>query len=101
MARTTVADVLADGLARAGAGRIFVAPAGGAGASDGAITALRQAAARRGLPALDAPDAAVAARLAAVSGEVGRRARSAARRPGRRAWASCAVSPTRSAIARR
>jgi acetolactate synthase I/II/III large subunit len=71
VARTNVADVLADGLARAGAGRIFVAPAGGAGASDAPITTLRQAAARRGLPALDAPDITLAAVMAAVSGEVG------------------------------
>ena len=66
MARTTVADVLADGLARAGAGRLVTARA-----SDAVATAVRAAAERRGLPVLDAPDAAVAGVLAAVSGEVG------------------------------
>ena len=66
MARTTVADVLADGLARAGAGRIF-APR----TSDPVAIARRAAAARRGVPVHDAPDAATAGVLAAVSGEIG------------------------------
>jgi acetolactate synthase I/II/III large subunit len=63
MARTTVADVLADGLARAGTGRVF--------AASGAPSALRAAAARRALALVDAPDATAAGVLAAVSGEVG------------------------------
>jgi len=54
MARTTVADVLADGLARAGAGRLVVAPG-----DNPVILAVRAAATRRGLPALQAPDAMV------------------------------------------
>jgi len=66
MARTTVADVLADGLTRAGAGRIFAALT-----SDPAAIALREAAARRGVPVHDAPEAATAGVLAAVSGEIG------------------------------
>ena len=66
MARTTVADVLADGLARAGAGRIFAALT-----SDPAAIALREAAVRRGVPVHEAPDAAMAGVLAAVSGEIG------------------------------
>ena len=66
MARTTVADVLADGLARAGAGRIFAALT-----SDPAAIALREAAVRRGVPVHEAPDATTAGVLAAVSGEIG------------------------------
>ena len=66
MARTTVADVLADGLARAGAGRLVTTRA-----DDPTITGVREAAERRGVPVLDAPDATVAGVLAAVSGEVG------------------------------
>jgi acetolactate synthase-1/2/3 large subunit len=58
--------VLADGLARAGAGQLVAAP------GDTPVTlAVREAAARRGLPVLQAPDATVAGLLAAVSGEVG------------------------------
>ena len=63
MARTTVADVLADGLVRAGAARVFVAPGG--------ATALRVAAARGSLTVIDTPDATAAGLLAAVSGELG------------------------------
>ena len=63
MGRTTVADVLVDGLARAGAARIFAA-------SD-APAALRGAAQRRALPIVEAPDAMAAGVLAAVSGELG------------------------------
>ena len=66
MARTTVADVLADGLARAGAGRLVVAPG-----DNPVILAVREAATRRGLAALQAPDAMVSGVLAAVSGEIG------------------------------
>jgi acetolactate synthase-1/2/3 large subunit len=66
MARTTVADVLVDGLARAGAARIFAPPA-----SDPIVTALREAAARRGVLVHDAPDTVTAGVLAAVSGEIG------------------------------
>jgi acetolactate synthase-1/2/3 large subunit len=66
MARTTVADVLADGLARAGAGRLLTAQA-----TDPVVIAMRAAAERRGVPVLDAPDAMVAGVLAAVNGEVG------------------------------
>jgi thiamine pyrophosphate-dependent acetolactate synthase large subunit-like protein len=66
MARTTVADVLADGLARAGAGRLVTARA-----SDPVVLAVRAAAERRGVPVLDAPDPMVAGVLAAVNGEVG------------------------------
>jgi acetolactate synthase I/II/III large subunit len=57
-----VADVLADGLARAGAARVFVAP--------GALRVAADALARRGLPLIDAPDAAAACVLAAVTGEL-------------------------------
>jgi acetolactate synthase-1/2/3 large subunit len=60
--RTAVADVLVDGLTRAGAARVFVAPA---------TPGLLGAAAARRLPVVEAPDAAVAAVLAAVSGEIG------------------------------
>jgi acetolactate synthase-1/2/3 large subunit len=63
MAGTSVADVLVDGLARAGAARIFAAPA--------APPAVRTAAARRRLDVVDAPDSTTAGVLAAVSGEVG------------------------------
>ena len=63
MARTTVADVLVDGLRRAGAARVFVAP--------GAAVALRAAAQRRSLTVVEAPDAMAAVVLAAVSGEIG------------------------------
>ena len=63
MARTTVADVLVDGLARAGAAHLFAAPAG--------PEALRAAARRRGLEIVDTHDAVSAGVLAAVSGEVG------------------------------
>lgn len=63
MARTTVADVLVDGLTRAGAARVFVAP--------GAAFTLRAAAARGSLAVVEAPDAMAAAVLAAVSGEIG------------------------------
>jgi acetolactate synthase-1/2/3 large subunit len=63
MAGTTVADLLADGLGRAGAARAFAGP-GGAGA-------LLDAARRRGLDVVEVPDAAAAAVLAAVTGEVG------------------------------
>ena len=63
MARSTVADVLVDGLARAGATRIF--------AAQGAPAALRAAAHRRALPIVEAPDAMAAGVLAAVSGELG------------------------------
>jgi thiamine pyrophosphate-dependent acetolactate synthase large subunit-like protein len=63
MARTTVADVLVDGLARAGARRVFAGP--------GAPAALSAAARRRGLDVLESPEATAAGVLAAVSGEVG------------------------------
>jgi acetolactate synthase-1/2/3 large subunit len=63
MAGTTVADLLADGLGRAGAARAFAGP-GGAGA-------LLDAARRRGLDVVEVPEAAAAAVLAAVTGEVG------------------------------
>ncbi len=63
MARTTVADVLVDGLARAGAARVFATP--------DAPSALRAAARRRPLDVVEAPDALAAAVLAAVSGELG------------------------------
>jgi acetolactate synthase-1/2/3 large subunit len=66
MARTTVADVLADGLARAGAGRLVTARA-----SDPVALAVRAAAERRGVPILEAHDATLAGVLAAVTGEVG------------------------------
>jgi acetolactate synthase I/II/III large subunit len=62
MARTTVADVLVDGLARAGAARVF--------ATADAPVALADAAARRGLDVFAAPDAPAAGVLAAVTGEV-------------------------------
>ena len=57
-----VADVLADGVARAGAARVFVAP--------GALRAGAEALGRRGLPLIDAPDGAAACVLAAVTGEL-------------------------------
>jgi acetolactate synthase-1/2/3 large subunit len=63
MAGPRVADVLADGLARAGVARLFVAP--------GAPAALVAAARRRGVDVLEAPDALAAGVLAAVTGEVG------------------------------
>ena len=62
-ARTTVADVLVDGLARAGAARVFAAP--------DAPPALGAAARRRPLDVVEVPDALAAAILAAVSGELG------------------------------
>lgn len=62
MPRTTVADVLADAVGRAGAGRVFVAPE--------APAMLVEAAARRGLETIRAPDAAAACVLAAVTGEL-------------------------------
>jgi len=63
MPRTTVADVLADGVHRAGAARAFVAP--------GAPPFLLDALARRGLATLDAPDVTAACVMAAVTGELG------------------------------
>ena len=57
-----VADVLADGLSRAGATRAFVAP--------GAPPVLVEAVARRGLATIEAPDGAAACVLAAVTGEL-------------------------------
>lgn len=63
MAGTTVADVLLDAPARAGVARVFAAP--------GAPAPLRAAAERRGLPVIEAPDAATAGVLAAVTGELG------------------------------
>jgi acetolactate synthase-1/2/3 large subunit len=63
MAGTTVADILVDGLARAGAARVFAGP--------GAPAALLDAARRRGLDVVEAPDAATAGLLAAVTGELG------------------------------
>jgi acetolactate synthase-1/2/3 large subunit len=63
MARTTVADVLVDGLGRAGAGRLFAAP--------GAPLSVIDAARRRGLDVVETPEAALAALLAAVTGEIG------------------------------
>jgi acetolactate synthase I/II/III large subunit len=63
MARTSVADVLVDGLARAGAARIFSAPH--------APAVLGAAARQRGLDVIEASDASAAGVLAAVSGEVG------------------------------
>src|SRR5262245_45649412 len=62
MARTTVADVLVDGLARAGAARVFVSP----DAPDGL-----RVAARRRLQVVEASDVMAAGLLAAVTGEVG------------------------------
>ena len=49
------------------------APAGifAARPSDPTVIALREAAVRRGVPVLDAPDATTAGVLAAVSGEIG------------------------------
>jgi thiamine pyrophosphate-dependent acetolactate synthase large subunit-like protein len=63
MAHTTVADVLVDGLVRAGAARVFVAP--------GANITLVAAVQRRSLVVVEAPDAMAAVVLAAVSGEIG------------------------------
>jgi acetolactate synthase-1/2/3 large subunit len=63
MARTTVADVLIDGLARAGAARIFSGPR--------APDPLRATADRHGVAAVEAPGAMSAVVLAAVTGEVG------------------------------
>jgi acetolactate synthase I/II/III large subunit len=63
MARTTVADVLLDGLRRAGAARVF--------ATTDATAALRAAAERSRLPVVEAPGAAAGGVLAAVTGEVG------------------------------
>jgi len=57
-----VADVLADGLSRAGAPRAFVAP--------GAPPLLVEAVARRGLATIETPDGAAACVLAAVTGEL-------------------------------
>ena len=57
-----VADVLADGIARAGAMRAFITP--------GAPRALAEAAERRGLVIVQAPDGAAACVLAAVTGEL-------------------------------
>ena len=63
MAHTTVADVLVDGLARAGAVRVFVGPGG----SGPLVTAAR----RRDLDVVDVPDALAAGVLSAVTGEAG------------------------------
>jgi len=63
MARTTVADVLVDGLARAGAARAFVAP--------DADPALRAAAGRSRLEIVEAAGALAGGVLAAAAGEVG------------------------------
>jgi len=57
-----VGDVLFEGGARAGAVRVFVAP--------GAPRVLVEAAARRSLAVIDAPDASAACVLAAVTGEL-------------------------------
>src|SRR3989442_949336 len=63
MSRTTVADVLFDGLVRAGTPRVF----GAAGAGE----SLLEAAGRRGLEVLWAEGAAAACIMAAVTGELG------------------------------
>ncbi len=63
VARLSVADVLVDGLVRAGAGRVF--------ATADALLAIRVAAQRRALDVVDAPDSTTAGVLAAVTGEVG------------------------------
>ena len=63
MARITVGDVLVDGLARAGASRVFTAP--------GAPVPLVAAAHRRALDVVATSDTASAGLLAAVSGEIG------------------------------
>jgi acetolactate synthase-1/2/3 large subunit len=63
MAGTTVADLLADGLARAGAARVFAGP--------GSDEALLDAARRRGLDVVAASDASLACVLGAVTGELG------------------------------
>jgi acetolactate synthase-1/2/3 large subunit len=63
VARTTVADVLVDGLARAGAPRVFAAP--------GSAAALGAAARRRPLDVVEVPDSTAAGVLAAVTGEIG------------------------------
>ncbi|OLC15014.1 MAG: hypothetical protein AUH29_09050 [Candidatus Rokubacteria bacterium 13_1_40CM_69_27] len=63
MSRTTVADVLVDGLVRAGTPRVF----GAAGAGE----SLLEAAGRRGLEVLWAEGAAAACIMAAVTGELG------------------------------
>lgn len=57
-----IADVLADGVARAGASRAFIAP--------GAPRALVDAMERRGLIIIQAPDTAAACVLGAVTGEL-------------------------------
>jgi len=63
MARITVADVLVDGLVRAGVARLFATP--------DTSPDLGAAAGRRALPIVTVPDATSAAVLAAVTGEVG------------------------------
>jgi acetolactate synthase-1/2/3 large subunit len=62
MARSTVAAVVADGLARAGARRVFAAP--------GATTALLQAARARGLAVVETATVTGACVMAAVTGEL-------------------------------
>jgi acetolactate synthase-1/2/3 large subunit len=62
MARSTVAAVVADGLARAGTRRVFAAP--------GATTALLQAARARGLAVVETATVTGACVMAAVTGEL-------------------------------
>lgn len=64
MSRTTVADVIVDGLARAGTPRIFLAPAAGPGRE------LADAARRHGLPIVTVSGAGVACLMAAVTAEL-------------------------------
>jgi acetolactate synthase I/II/III large subunit len=62
MSRTTVADVIADGLSRAGTRRLFAAP----GAPRGIVEAARA----RGLTVVDVAGATAACVMAAVTGEL-------------------------------
>ena len=64
MSRTTVADVIVDGLERAGTPRIFLAPSVGPGRD------LAEAARRQGFPVVTVSGAEVASLMARVTGEL-------------------------------
>lgn len=64
MSRTTVADVIVDGLARAGTPRAFLAPSAGPGRD------LAEAARRQGFPVVTVSGVEVACLMASVTGEL-------------------------------
>lgn len=86
MARSTVADVLVDGVRRAGIPRLFIV------ADEARLAPLRAAARGAGLPVIDVPGARAACLMAAVTGEI-------TEAPGAVAAAGAAVADAATALA--